>query len=71
MIDAQLLKSEKFTSKKTGMIYYNNEVLIPSLGVLLPFMTDTPFPQHAKGKAIFGLTMDRKALRITDFQPAA
>lgn len=71
MIDSQLITFSKFTSKKTGVTYYNNEIFIPSLGVLLPLMTDSPFPLNAKGKAVLGLTQDRKAVRVTDFYPAS
>ncbi|MBV6388704.1 MAG: hypothetical protein JNIBNLAF_00298 [Nitrosomonas europaea] len=71
MIDSQLVSVTKFTSKKTGVTYYNNEILIPSLGVLLPLMTDSPFPANAKGKVVLGLSQDRKGLRVTDFHPTS
>lgn len=67
MIDAQIMNTSKFTAQKTGITYYSCEILIPALGVMLPLMGDSPFINGTKGKAVFGLSQDRKALRITEF----
>ncbi|SFU83461.1 hypothetical protein SAMN05216339_12215 [Nitrosomonas eutropha] len=71
MIDSQVLSVSSFISKKTGVTYYNSEIFIPLLGVLLPFMSDSPFQANSKGKVVLGLSQDRRGLRITDFHPTS
>ncbi|SFU83218.1 hypothetical protein SAMN05216339_1222 [Nitrosomonas eutropha] len=68
MFDAQIFKTDKFISRRDQVTWYTCEVLIPSLFVQLPLMSDKPFQLGAKGKAVLGYTADRKALRVTDFQ---
>lgn len=71
MIDCQVLSTSSFTAKKTGVIYYNADLFIPLLNVVLPMMSEKPFTVGSKGKVVFGYTNDRRALRASDFIPAA
>lgn len=71
MIDCQVLSTSSFKSQKTGVTYFNADVFIPSLNVVLPLMSDKPFTVGSKGKVVLGYTSDRRSLRASDFVPSA
>lgn len=67
MIDCQVLSIYSFKSPKNGVTYYNADLFIPSLNVVLPLMSLKSISTGAKGKVVLGYTNDRRALRATDF----
>lgn len=71
MFDSQVLSTSSFKAKKTGVTYFNADLFIPSLNVILPLMSDKPFTVGSKGKVVLGYTNDRRALRASDFTPSA